>query len=113
MSPTTLGDLRAGEARGGAGGEGGEAALWSSDSAPPPASVFSLLSVRSRGSLSLGRLSLSLASAAGGAGAGAGAGLASPLRKGEKRERPGSENPGKEAEWCAEAVAASSGSSSC
>ena len=113
MSPATLGDLRAGEARGGAGGEGGEADLWSSDSAPPPASVFNLLSVRSRGSLSLGRLSRSLASAAGGAGAGAGAGLASPLRKGEKRERPGSENPGKEAEWCAEAVAASSGSSSC
>ena len=113
MSPATWGDLRAGEARGGAGGEGGEADLWSSDSAPPPASVFNLLSVRSRGSLSLGRLSRSLASAAGGAGAGAGAGLASPLRKGEKRERPGSENPGKEAEWCAEAVAASSGSSSC
>ena len=111
MSPATLGDLRAGEARGGAGGEGGEADLWSSDSAPPPASVFNLLSVRSRGSLSLGLLSRSLASAAGGAGAGAG--LASPLRKGEKRERPGSENPGKEAEWCAEAVAASSGSSSC
>ena len=111
MSPATLGDLRAGEARGGAGGDGGEADLWSSDSAPPPASVFNLLSVRSRGSLSLGRLSRSLASAAGGAGAGAG--LASPLRKGEKRERPGSENPGKEAEWCAEAVAASSGSSSC
>ena len=109
MSPATWGDLRAGEARGGARGEGGEADLWSSDSAPPPASVFNLLSVRSRGSLSFGRFNLSLGSAAGGAGAG----LASPLRKGEKRERPGSENPGKVAEWCAEAVAASSGSSSC